>query len=290
VQNWGIRLFNYIRFQTDSDLGQGLYWKPANDGTTLRIYGSTYSAGVGYLQLNVQSGNDGLVVNGGARTLAISAAQTSIALNLNNIIFNTHGTGEAARIVNSSKNFLIGTTTDAGFRLDVNGTARVKGAGTTSVTSSFTVLNSANTTILNVRDDNAVVVGKLVPDEIVFVGSTNQIRVNGTSNFINQYSSGTVGAKIQVQNGQNIHIAPSTTGGNTLVVEGVGSFPTSINNSSILQVNSTTQGVLISRMTSAQRTAIASPATGLLVYQTDGVEGFYVYSGGSWKSLTMTTI
>jgi hypothetical protein len=43
-------------------------------------------------------------------------------------------------------------------------------------------------------------------------------------------------------------------------------------------------------MTSAQRTAISSPATGLLVYQTDGVEGFYVYSGGSWKSLTMTTI
>jgi hypothetical protein len=62
---------------------------------------------------------------------------------------------------------------------------------------------------------------------------------------------------------------------------------TTINASARLQVDSTTQGVLISRMTSAQRTAIASPATGLLVYQTDGTEGFYVYSGGSWKSLTM---
>jgi hypothetical protein len=40
-------------------------------------------------------------------------------------------------------------------------------------------------------------------------------------------------------------------------------------------------------MTAAQRTAIATPATGLIVYQTDSVEGLYVYSGASWKSLTM---
>jgi hypothetical protein len=119
-------MFNSVRFQTDSDLGQGIYWKPANDGTTLRVYGSTYSAGIGYLQLNVQSGADGLVVNGGARTLLINAAQTSIALNLNNITFNTHGTGEAMRIVNTTKNVLIGTTTDAGYKLDVrNGTALI---------------------------------------------------------------------------------------------------------------------------------------------------------------------
>jgi hypothetical protein len=184
----------------------------------------------------------------------------------------------------STGNSSFGTTTDAGFRLDVNGTARVKGGGTTSVTSSFTVLNSANTTILNVRDDNAVVVGKLVADEIVFVGSTNQIRVNGTSNFINQYSSGTVGAKIQVQNGQNIHIAPSTTGGNTLVVEGVGSFPTSINNSSILQINSTTQGFLPPRMTTTQKNAISSPATGLVVYDTT-LSGIALYNGTNWQNV-----
>jgi hypothetical protein len=127
VSNWALRMFNSVRFQTDSDLGQGIYWKPANDGTTLRVYGSTYSAGIGYLQLNVQSGADGLVVNGGARTLSINAAQTSIALNLNNITFNTHGTGEAMRIVNTTKNVLIGTTTDAGYKLDVNGSARTLG-------------------------------------------------------------------------------------------------------------------------------------------------------------------
>jgi len=40
--------------------------------------------------------------------------------------------------------------------------------------------------------------------------------------------------------------------------------------SSILDLTSTSKGLLAPRMTSAQRTAIASPATGLLVYQTDG--------------------
>jgi hypothetical protein len=57
--------------------------------------------------------------------------------------------------------------------------------------------------------------------------------------------------------------------------------------SSIVTMNSTTKGFLPPRMTAAQRAAIASPATGLMVYQTDGTEGVYVYSGGAWKSLTM---
>ncbi len=43
-----------------------------------------------------------------------------------------------------------------------------------------------------------------------------------------------------------------------------------------LDVSSNTKGILIPRMTLAQRTAIASPAQGLLVYQTDGIVGFYV--------------
>src|SRR5579872_1235704 len=57
------------------------------------------------------------------------------------------------------------------------------------------------------------------------------------------------------------------------------------NSSALLDVSSTTQGMLIPRMTNAQLTAIASPATGLLVYQTDGTAGFYFYNGSSWVSL-----
>lgn len=54
------------------------------------------------------------------------------------------------------------------------------------------------------------------------------------------------------------------------------------NASAMLDVSSTSGGVLIPRMSSAQRSSITSPATGLLVYQTDGITGFYYYNGSAW--------
>ena len=45
--------------------------------------------------------------------------------------------------------------------------------------------------------------------------------------------------------------------------------------SAALEIQSTDAGILIPRMSEAQRNLIASPATGLLVYQTDGASGFY---------------
>jgi hypothetical protein len=55
--------------------------------------------------------------------------------------------------------------------------------------------------------------------------------------------------------------------------------------SAILDVKSTTQGVLMPRMTLAQRNAIASPATGLMIYQTDGNDGVYFFNGTAWTQL-----
>ena len=49
--------------------------------------------------------------------------------------------------------------------------------------------------------------------------------------------------------------------------------------SAILDVKSIAKGLLLPRMTASQRTAIASPATGLLMYQTDGANGFYYNNG-----------
>ncbi|WP_237559451.1 phage tail protein [Edaphocola flava] len=70
----------------------------------------------------------------------------------------------------------------------------------------------------------------------------------------------------------------------------VGIGTTSPASSAKLEVNSTTQGMLIPRMTSAQRITISSPATGLMVYQTDGAAGFYFYNGGGWVSLSSYTL
>ena len=59
------------------------------------------------------------------------------------------------------------------------------------------------------------------------------------------------------------------------------------NNSAMLDVKSTSKGLLIPRMTEAQRTAISLPAKGLLVYQNDGTEGFYYYDGSAWTNLSL---
>ena len=64
-----------------------------------------------------------------------------------------------------------------------------------------------------------------------------------------------------------------------IAVNGDGADPDA---SAILDVKSTTKGFLAPRMTLAQRDAIVTPATGLIIYQTDGVTGFYFYNAG-WK-------
>ena len=59
----------------------------------------------------------------------------------------------------------------------------------------------------------------------------------------------------------------------------INSDGTAPNASAMLDTKSTTKGILIPRMTAAQRAAISSPAAGLLVYQTDLPGGFYYYAG-----------
>jgi hypothetical protein len=63
------------------------------------------------------------------------------------------------------------------------------------------------------------------------------------------------------------------------------------NVSSVLDVKSVLKGFLAPRMTTAQRTAIATPADGLLVYQTDGIKGFYYYNGttAAWVLLSASS-
>jgi hypothetical protein len=54
----------------------------------------------------------------------------------------------------------------------------------------------------------------------------------------------------------------------------------------MLDVSSVTSGMLAPRMTEAQRNAIASPATGLLIFQTDATPGFYYYTGTAWQAIS----
>jgi hypothetical protein len=59
--------------------------------------------------------------------------------------------------------------------------------------------------------------------------------------------------------------------------------------SALLTLSSTTRGFLPPRMTKTQRDAIASPATGLVIYQTDNTPGLRCYNGTNWMRYTETT-
>ena len=59
--------------------------------------------------------------------------------------------------------------------------------------------------------------------------------------------------------------------------------------SSMLDITSTSKGILVPRMTTAQRTAIVSPAAGLLVYD-NTTNSFWYYNGGAWTSISGSAV
>ncbi len=81
-----------------------------------------------------------------------------------------------------------------------------------------------------------------------------------------------------------------SNGGETMTVKNgnVGIGSTNPAPTAALEISSTTKGFLPSRMTHAQRDAIASPATGLIIWCTDvGLHGqIEVYNGIEWTNMT----
>lgn len=69
--------------------------------------------------------------------------------------------------------------------------------------------------------------------------------------------------------------------------QGVGIGTTSPDGAAALDVKSTNRGFLPPRMTQAERSLVPATAqsAGLLVYQTDGISGYYFYTGTAWTQL-----
>lgn len=70
--------------------------------------------------------------------------------------------------------------------------------------------------------------------------------------------------------------------------DNVGIGTTKPDQSAVLDVSSSTKGLLMPRMSLQQRSSIQNPAQGLVVFQTDFISGFYFYDGDGWKPLTST--
>lgn len=154
-----------------------------------------------------------------------------------------------------------------------NITARVgiKGSGSTSATTSLLVQNSNGVTGLTVFDNGNVSVG----------GSANSgYQLFGNGAWFNSGSIYTPALYLS-------NIFPAS-GGST-------NFYTNSNNfkigtsatataSAVFEVDSTTKGVLFPRMTTTQKNTIATPAAGLVVYDST-TNKLCCYNGSSWNDL-----
>jgi hypothetical protein len=314
-------------------------------------------------------GIEGLTTN---PRLRIDADETNNTVTLNpkysgatspSLVFKTQ---EAERMrLFANGNFAIGTTTDSGYKLDVNGTARVSGAitGTVAITSAagtavgndFITNHTVNTSaswigtrfISNVTTSAAQSSTIVAQQAVIGISSTTNLpsaiqgcqltmNMNGASGTLGQItgiiSGGVIanGATVSniyhyktdgmftpstgVVNTQygyyydEAYITPSNRGyafyskvnpsGGTLAsltdisiipasTKGVGISNTPITPvaSAILDITSTTKGVLLPRMTTTQKNAIATPATGLVVYDTT-LNKLAVYTGAAWETVT----
>jgi hypothetical protein len=252
-------------------------------------------------------------------------------------------------LLNSSKlclnplggNVLIGTTTDAGFKLDVNGSVRATGSiSAASAIARGTFLNQTLVATAN----NDVLVGLDIQPTFTtgaFTGVTSAaIRVGGniipssngvfdlgasTRRYQNGWFSGSVVAgsgyfsnlffgatNLGIYNSTSTQIAQIFSTGN-LTLQNGGTFTdagfrldvngtarvqgalradntflvngTAINPSAIAQFDSGTRGFLPPRMTTTQKNAIASPAVGLVVYDTT-LNKLCVRGASAWETIT----
>ena len=208
--------------------------------------------------------------------------------------------------VSSSGNVGIGTASPS-FRLDVSGSSRfagdmvITGSGATSGTNGLNIVNSNLISTLIVRNDGRISNGDntFYVDRYSTGGTTMVLSVNGhngatgieVTNAVGIRASSNLGVSVNNALGASIYAAGGNTNGPTNISLGLLSNRALITStasgmamhtSSMLQVDSTTQGFLPPRMTAAQRTAILTPARGLLVYDIDSAtEGLWMYNSGS---------
>jgi len=146
----------------------------------------------------------------------------------------------------------------------------VQGSGSTSATTSLLVQNSAGTNLFKVSNDGVVSLNTLASlDGTGVVRFPQYLRTTG-GNFTFKGSGGSDALYLSESVAQ--FVAP--------ISFGTGS-PSA---SACVDLTSTTKGFLPPRMTTTQKNAIASPATGLVLYDST-TNKLQCYNGSTWNDL-----
>ena len=239
---------------------------------------------------------DGLI-NGGSVSLGSSvtidvAAGDGIVVNANDVAHYNAGGGASDVDSNNSNGTVIQDVI-----LDFDTFGHVTGAtvGTTNLDNRYYSFRTIN---VPSGDDP---VADAYNDTLNFISSDSSVVISGnsTTDTIDITVAGSVDTNIYNTDGTLTGARTVTQNSNSLSFEGgnfdidgvfhfnelgqsVGIGTAIPDGSALLEVASTSQGFLFPRMTEAQRLAIGSPATGLMVYQTDGAEGVYINKSFGW--------
>jgi len=146
------------------------------------------------------------------------------------------------------------------------GGLQINGQGSTSATTSLLVQNSAGTQTLKVSDNGEAVIG--TGNGLISVTTANVYGSNSTHTWFAP--------------GLNQMVLAGTS--NATIGLSIGKGATSADASSILDLVSTQKGFLPPRMTTTQKNAIASPAAGLVLYDST-TNKLQCYNGSTWNDL-----
>jgi hypothetical protein len=250
-----INIDNTINTTAGTTFQRGFYYNPTLTGTVGFTHNAIQTV-TGNVLLNTTSGNTliGASPSNTAKLSIKGSGSTSATTSL--LVQNSAGTQLA--ILNDAGNCIIGTGSPSTFRLEVTGTTRLNG------------LVTCDSNITLVAGNSVLSCG------IIKIG-------NGSST-----------ANIITDNIKPISMFPTTgvesfrlfENGNLLLQQG-GTF--SDVPSSKCTINSTTQGFLKPRMTTAEINAIVSPANGLEVYNTTLLQPCF-YDGIAWRKVTHSTM
>lgn len=276
---------NYIpKFTGSTALGNSLIY---DNGTNVGI-GTTTPISIG--------GHTGVLTLYGSNATALvlqdAVSQKELRLNDGNLSF-TNSSGTSHFYIANAGEIGIGSTSLTGYNLRIS--KSIAGAATSygisvdgSVTS--TASSAANGVFVQLP-----VSGAFTLPSLAYFRASGAGAFSGAA-ITTQYGFTTGGGLNAATNNYCFHSSlAAATGRWNLYMEGTANNylagvltvgTTSPNASAKVQIDTTTQGFLPPRMTSAQRTAIASPATGLVVYQTDGAEGLYVKKAAAWALIT----
>jgi hypothetical protein len=135
---------------------------------------------------------------------------SAIFLGNNNLDFNTNTSGNPRIRITSGGNVLINTTTDAGFKLDVNGTGRFSDTLTSEVTGAInTIFNSTNASggYIGFRRSGTSI-GYLGNSAQLGIGTLDALELRADNNLFLTTTSGT----LSILSGGNVGIGTTSPG------------------------------------------------------------------------------